>query len=146
MTDDVLLNKTATIERCLRRIRDEYGGDASNLTDDLTRQDAIILNVQRACQAAIDLSMHLARARGLGAPQDSRDGFRLLIEADLLDASLGERLMRMVGFRNIAIHDYQAINLDIVRAVIEKHLVDFEHFAAQALRTSGFQKEGKGPS
>lgn len=141
MADDVLLNKTATIERCLRRIRDEYGDDASNLTDNLTRQDAIILNVQRACQAAIDLSMHLARARGLGAPQDSRDGFRLLIEASLLDRDLGERLMRMVGFRNIAIHDYQALNLAIVQAIIEKHLVDFERFARAALRTSGFQED-----
>ena len=142
MPDDVLLNKTATIERCLKRIRDEYDGDAHNLTDSLTRQDAIILNVQRACQAAIDLSMHLVRARGLGAPQDSRDGFRLLIQAGLLDADLGERLMRMVGFRNIAIHDYQALNLDVVQAIIEKHLTDFERFAGQALRTSGFQAEG----
>ena len=141
MADDLLLNKTATIERCLRRIREEYDGDVRNLTDDLTRQDAIILNVQRACQAAIDLSMHLARARGLGVPQDSRDGFRLLVQAGLLDDALGERLMRMVGFRNVAIHDYQALNLDIVQAIIEKHLVDFERFAEKALRTSGFQEE-----
>ena len=140
MTDNVLLNKTATIERCLKRIRDEYADDASNLTDSLTRQDAIVLNVQRACQAAIDLSMHLARARGLGAPQDSRDGFRLLVGAGLLDAPLGERLMRMVGFRNIAIHDYQALNLDIVQAIVEKHLVDFERFAEGVLRTSGFRE------
>ena len=141
MADDVLLNKTATIERCLRRIRDEYGGDASNLTNNLTRQDAIILNVQRACQAAIDLSMYLARARGLGTPQDSRDGFRLLIEASLLDRDLGERLMRMVGFRSIAIHDYQALNLAIVQALIEKNLVAFERFTQTALRTSGFQED-----
>lgn len=120
--DDVVLNKAAIIERCLRRIRDEYAGDPRRLFEDLTRQDAIVLNLQRACQAAIDLAMHLVRRYRLGVPQDSRDAFSLLIEAGRLEPELGVRLMRMVGFRNslsrtrsgIAVHDYRALSLPIV--------------------------------
>jgi hypothetical protein len=56
--DEIVLNKAATIERCLRRITDEYAGDLANLEEDLTRQDSIILNIQRACEASIDLAMH----------------------------------------------------------------------------------------
>jgi uncharacterized protein YutE (UPF0331/DUF86 family) len=34
----------------------------------------------------------------------------------------------MVGFRNIAVHDYQNLNIEIVVAIVEKHLGDFESF------------------
>jgi hypothetical protein len=54
MADDVLLNKAAAIERAVRRVREEYAGDDSNLLSNETRQDAIILNLQRACEASID--------------------------------------------------------------------------------------------
>lgn len=46
MVDDVIVNKVATIERCLARVREEYGSDERNLRDNLTRQDSIILNLQ----------------------------------------------------------------------------------------------------
>lgn len=139
MVNDVVLNKTAIIERCLKRVREEYADDDANLFDDITRQDAIILNLQRACQAAIDLAMHLVRIRGLGVPQQSREAFSLLVEDGLLEDDLGERLERMVGFRNVAIHNYQALNLEIVKAIITRHLQDFEAFAAIALRAGGFE-------
>lgn len=136
MASDVTLNKAATIERCLKRVREEYAGDSANLTDDLTRQDAIVLNLQRACQAAIDLAMHWVREKQLGAPQTSRDAFEMLVEDGLLEEHLGRRLTRMVGFRNIAIRDYQRLNLAIVEAIITDHLGDFETFAENALRST----------
>jgi uncharacterized protein YutE (UPF0331/DUF86 family) len=33
--------------------------------------------------------------------------------------------MRMVGFRNVAIHDYRSLSLEIVRAIVRSHLGDF---------------------
>ena len=47
MADDVILNKAGIIERCLQRIDDEYADDPSNLYENITRQDAIVLNLQR---------------------------------------------------------------------------------------------------
>ena len=69
MVDDVLLNKVAIIERCLERLEQEYRGHENELEDDLTRQDSIILNLQRCCEAAIDLAMHEVRVHRLGLPQ-----------------------------------------------------------------------------
>lgn len=134
MTDDVTLGKAAIIERCLKRVREEYAGRSENLTDNLTRQDAIVLHLQRACQAAIGLAMHLVSQRRLGPPQRSRDAFTLLSENGLLDEDLARRLEKMVGFRNIATPNYQALDLAIVEAIITRHLADFERFAARALR------------
>jgi uncharacterized protein YutE (UPF0331/DUF86 family) len=133
MVDDVILNKVATIERCLARVREEYGGDERNLRDNLTRQDSIILNLQRACEASIDLAMALVKAHRLGPPQESRHAFDLLQDAGLLDRELTARMARMVGFRNVAVHDYQRLNLDIVKAIIVERLDDFAAFARVAL-------------
>lgn len=122
--DDVLLNKAGIVERCLRRVAEEYRGDPARL-EILTHQDAIVLNLERACQAAIDMAMHLVARDHLGVPQDTADAFRLLAAAGRIDAELAERLRRMLAFRNVAVHEYQALSLGVLRAVVEKHLGNF---------------------
>lgn len=136
MPDDVVLNKAAIIERCVARVREEHKGDARNLTDNLTRQDSIILDLQRACEAAIDLAMHLVRERRLGIPQESRDAFDLLLQAGLIEAGPAGRLKRMVGFRNVAVHDYRKLDLQIVQKIVTDHLDDFLEFTRTVLRAS----------
>jgi len=136
MADDVILNKAAIIERCVKRVRDLYADDDANLFEDITRQDATVLNLQRACEAAIDLAMHLVRRQRLGIPQESREAFSLLAEAGALDPLLAATLARMVGFRNLAVHEYQALQMPIVRAIIREQLADVLEFAAVALRSA----------
>jgi uncharacterized protein YutE (UPF0331/DUF86 family) len=134
MADDVLLNKAAAIERAVRRVREEYAGDDRNLLQDQTRQDAIVLNLQRACESSIDAAMHLVRVRRLGVPQETREAFVLLEQARLLEPQLADRMKKMVGFRNVAIHDYQTLNLEIVRRIVVQHLDDFLAFTQVLLR------------
>lgn len=131
--NDVILNKTTTIERCVKRIHEVYAGNPENLKD-FTKQDSIILNIQRACEASIDLAMHIISERKLGVPRASREGFKLLHEAGIIDAPLAKTLMNMVGFRNIAVHDYQALELDILQSILEKHIDDFKHFTKVMLQ------------
>jgi uncharacterized protein YutE (UPF0331/DUF86 family) len=126
--NDVILNKVTTIERCVKRIHEVYEGNSENLSD-FTKQDSIILNIQRACEASIDIAMHLVSEKKLGVPKTSREGFKLLQEAGLIDEVLAKTLMNMVGFRNIAVHDYQALQLDILEAILDKHIDDFRQFA-----------------
>ncbi len=133
MVDDVLLNKAASIERCLVRVREEYDRDPSTFVTDYTRQDAAILNIQRACEAALDIGQHLIRRDRLGIPQSSRDVFALLAQAGCIDANLAEAMKRMVGFRNIAVHQYQQIQIPIVINIITKHLDDFLQFSKTLL-------------
>lgn len=134
MADDVILNKAAIIERCLKRIEEEYNGNEGTLESNQTRQDSIILNLQRACEAAIDLAMHIISEKRLGMPQESREAFILLEKAGILDASLSKQLQAMVGFRNIAVHNYQQISMDILHAILDKHLDDFRKFISVLLK------------
>lgn len=137
MADDVLLNKIAIIERGLARIREEYLGHEHELEASLTRQDSIVLNLQRACEAAIDLAMHMVRVRALGLPQESREAFVLLQQAGLIDDPLSKRMQAMVGFRNIAVHAYQKLNLPILKSILDARLDDFKAFSAVMMRYAG---------
>jgi len=134
MADDVVLNKAASIERCLQRIKEEFAGDKQNLTANQTKQDAIVLNLQRACETAIDLAMYVVSQRKLGIPQDSRDAFALLQTAGVLSSDLATRMQRMVGFRNIAVHEYTRLNLDVIHAIITKQLDDFRTFSSMIVK------------
>jgi len=134
MADDVILNKATSIERCLQRILEEYAGDDNNLFTNQTKQDAIVLNLQRACETAIDLAMYVVNQRRLGVPQESRDAFTLLQTAGILLPDLATRMQKMVGFRNVAVHEYTRLNLDVVRAIITKQLDDFRTFSSTIVK------------
>lgn len=132
--DDVLINKAATIERCVARAKEEYAVNPDGFATDYTRQDAAILNIQRACEAALDMGQHLIRREKLGIPQSARDVFNLLHQAGWIDAELADVLKRMVGFRNIAVHQYQQLQLPITVSIITKHLDDFLSFSKVLLQ------------
>jgi uncharacterized protein YutE (UPF0331/DUF86 family) len=137
MADDVLVNKAATIERCVARAREEYEADPATFAVNFTRQDAAVLNVQRACEAALDIGQHLVRREHLGVPQSARDVFDLLARGQWIDAELADALKRMVAFRNIAVHDYRSLLLPITVNVITLHLGEFLQFTQAVLRRDG---------
>ena len=126
---DVLRNKAATIERCVARVEEEYYGHESSLRTNFAKQDSIILNLERASQACIDMGTHLIRVKRLGIPQTSRDVFSMLEVAGIIDVKLSQTMQAMVGFRNIAVPDYQKLNLDIVEAIVQQHLKEMLEFS-----------------
>jgi uncharacterized protein YutE (UPF0331/DUF86 family) len=133
MADDVLLNKAASIERCVARAREEYVIDPESFSTNFTRQDAAILNIQRACEAALDMGQHIIRRESLGLPQSARDVFAVLAQAGWIDTSLADAMKRMVGFRNVAVHEYQTLQLPITVSIITKHLDEFSQFSRAML-------------
>jgi len=126
--DDVLLNKAAIIERCLRRVRAEY--EACPELNDFTHVDALTLNIERACQAAIDMAMHRVAVNRLGIPQSAGEAFTLLERAGVIPAEQAKAMRSMIGFRNIAVHQYQELDHGILAWVATKSEVDFVAFGA----------------
>lgn len=131
--DEVLLGKAAIVERCLKRIAEEYVGHEDELTTNFSRQDAIVLNLQRACEACIDSAMHLVRLHRLGIPTESRQAFDMLVRDGLLEAELGRQLVAMVGFRNVAVHNYRELDVEVLRGILEERLDDLRAFVALLL-------------
>lgn len=134
MRDDVLMNKAATIERCVARAREEFDHDPTTFETNFSRQDAAVMNIQRACEAALNIGNHVIRRDRLGLPQSARDVFEILVQANWIDQALADSLKRMVGFRNIAVHDYQKLLLPITVKVITEHLIEFLQYSEQMLK------------
>lgn len=130
----VHLAKVASIQRSIRRAREEFTAAGSQFAVDLTRQDAAVLNVLRACETSIDLAQTLVRERSLGVPTSNRDVFRLLADAGLLPDDLSAHLQRMVGFRNVAVHRYRELDLAILANVITRGLDDLLDFSERVAK------------
>jgi uncharacterized protein YutE (UPF0331/DUF86 family) len=130
---DVGAQKITSLQRCVVRAREAYAAAGAEVRTNYNLQDAAILNVIRACDVAIDLANMAIRTRHLGIPNESRDSFATLVRENIIAPDLGDRLKRMVGFRNLAVHQYRELNLDILDAVVRNNLDDLLTFA-QAVR------------
>lgn len=126
---DIVINKIQSIQRCIARAREEYYANPAGFSGDYTRQDAALLNVLRACEQTIDLANHVIKSDKMGIPTSSGESFDLLAQKGVLDSSLAEKLKRMIHFRNTVVHNYQKIDLEIVKAVLVAGLDDLLAFA-----------------
>lgn len=127
--DDVCFNKAGIMERCLNRIFEEAQADPD--LGHPTHVDALVLNLERVCQAAIDLAMHVVSRDRLGLPQGSAEAFEVLRDCGILSQGTASALAAMVGFRNVAVHAYRSLNLDIVRAIVNKDWRVFPAFVQE---------------
>jgi uncharacterized protein YutE (UPF0331/DUF86 family) len=126
--DDVIINKIQSIQRCIFRAKEEYQFAGKAFQEDFSRQDAAILNITRACEQTIDLANYLIKKHKCGVPTSSRESFDLLAQHKIISTPLSQKLQKMVGFRNIAIHEYQKLNSQIIVAIIENGLEDLLDF------------------
>lgn len=129
----IILNKYESIERCIHRIREEYDNNPENL-DDYRKMDSIVLNLQRSCELVTDIAMYIVSCRKLGIPQEKREAFELLQKNELISKEMSDNMKKMIGFRNIAVHDYKKIDEEILKDVIENHLEDLLEFARSILK------------
>lgn len=134
MTDHILAEKAQSLERCVAQARRYYAGHEDVFETNYLIQDAIILNIQRACQQAISIANRIAKLCRLPLPKESADVFRILAKEGLIAPELSERLAGMVGFRNIAIHEYQELDLGVVRSIVETGLDDLLAFKSAILQ------------
>ncbi|MCK9352707.1 MAG: DUF86 domain-containing protein [Gallionella sp.] len=132
--NDILLGKAEIIERALARVEGTYTRHAGDIDTNIDAQDVIVLNLQRTCEAAIDMAMHLVRLRQLGLPKSSAEAFTLLAQNGLLDAKIAERMKKMVGFRNVAVHDYRELDWSILKSIITRDLQDVRNFSKQIVQ------------
>lgn len=130
----VVEQKIESLRYCVERVQQKCPPDAEALASDPDAQDIVTLNLSRAVQQCVDIGAHLIAQGELPAPETMGQTFDRLAEGGVIDASLAERLKKAVGFRNIAVHSYEAIDWNIVHAICTKHLDDFRVFARVVAR------------
>lgn len=127
--EEVLAQKITSLQRCVARARELRRKADVDFATSYDLQDAAVLNVLRACETAIDLANMWLRHDRLGIPSESREAFAILVRERRIASVLGSRLQNMVGFRNVAVHQYRTLEPKIVAAVIDSGLDDLVAFA-----------------
>jgi uncharacterized protein YutE (UPF0331/DUF86 family) len=130
---DIVINKIQSIQRCIERAREEYMKNPEGFDDDYSRQDAAVLNILRACEQALDLANHIIKAHKMGIPTSSAESFDLLRKKSVIDSALTEKLKKMVHFRNVVIHQYQKMDIEIVKSVIKSDLDNLVAFTEKVM-------------
>lgn len=131
--NEVAALKITSLQRCIARAKQVHATAGDHFSTNYDLQDAAILNIIRACETAIDLANMLVRKKHLGIPTESKDAFRLLARENLIDKQQADSLAAMIGFRNVAVHQYDKLNLDIVESVIRNEIDVLAQFA-EAIR------------
>lgn len=124
---DVAFEKIKQIKRCLERISEKTKNNPDSL-DNLDIQDVFVLNLQRAVQSAIDLASHIISDENLGLPSDMKENFILLKRHNILSEEISKKLQSMVGFRNLCVHDYTSIDVEVLKSILKNHLSDLEEY------------------
>lgn len=129
MDRQVIDQKLESLRRCLLRIQEKFPADAAELQSNFDLQDIIALNLSRAVQLTVDIGSHIISTMNMPAPETMGQTFEILAQQNVLPANVADQLKKSVGFRNIAVHNYEAINWQIVHSIVREHLQDFTEFA-----------------
>ena len=129
MDKEVLETKLEALIRCVHRIKDQNISTLEELESNLDKQEIIILNLQRAVQICVDIGNHILLDYKTPTPSTMADTFKYLAENKLITEQNALDLGHAVGFRNIAVHQYENIDCNIVFSIITNHLEDFKKFA-----------------
>jgi hypothetical protein len=104
----------------------------------LTRADIkAAISASTRSTASSPGSLFVVAAEGYGLPVAIGEAFSLLEKDGVIDATLAEKLRKMVGFRNIAVHDYQTIDPRVVESIVSTRLDDLRVFAAKVAERFG---------
>lgn len=129
MDREIVEQKLESLRRSLQRIETKCPPDPQTLVANIDLQDIVALNLSRAVQICVDIGTHLIAGMEVPPPDTMGQTFDVLAQQGILDDTLAIRLKKAVGFRNIAIHNYERINWMIVHSIARHHLVDFTEFA-----------------
>lgn len=139
MDREVVLQKLESLRRCVLRVAEKCPAEAETLAREVDLQDIVTLNLSRAVQMCVDVAAHLIASSQAPAPASMGQTFELLGQQGIVPTELAQRLQRAVGFRNIVIHNDEAIDWQVVHALARDHLGDFAAFARAIVEHLGKQ-------
>jgi uncharacterized protein YutE (UPF0331/DUF86 family) len=137
---DAILSKISIVNNCLTTIKNITNGKKESL-DDIITQDVFVLNLQRAVQACIDTASIIISIKGFKLPSKYKQSFDILRENKIIDSSLADKMKKMIGFRNIAVHDYKQLDINILKSILSNNLIDFEEFTSVIFKYINTDKE-----
>ena len=131
MDQVILAQKLESLRRCIQRVEEKTPSDVSQLIQDPDVQDILVLNLTRAVQLCVDIGSHVISESDEVAPATMGDVFSTLEKLGAITPGTCQSMRKSVGFRNVAVHNYDVINWEIVFAICQTFLTDFRRFSRE---------------
>lgn len=129
MVDKSLIGrKLERAQSYLKRIRFKKDPGISLFVKDSDLQSIILFNLIQAIQACVDMGSHIISDSEWETPSTQAEIFEILASKKVITKPLAKKMIRMVGFRNRIVHEYEKTDMKIVHTVWKKHIADIESF------------------
>jgi len=129
----ILEKKVDSILRSIERVKSRTPKDIEAFLEDIDAQDIVTLNLTRIIQSCVDIAMHIIASSNAETAQTMSESFDILKNLKIIDNEIATKLKKSIGFRNIAVHNYGELDLELTFTIAQKHLNDFKYFIKQIL-------------
>jgi uncharacterized protein YutE (UPF0331/DUF86 family) len=119
----------AALDAAVQQLR-RHAGRSLDALKDLDEAWAIQRGLQVCVQNCLDIATHIAAAAGRDVP-DYSSAIDRLSELGVLPAAFARRFRPVAGFRNVLVHGYLDVDLEVVHRILNERLVDFSTFARE---------------
>lgn len=84
--------------------------------------------LQLSIQSIIDIAHLLIIEFGLPRPEDNYEAISILFGKKIISESLVEKIAKMVGLRNLLVHQYGKLDRKIIYKILQENIADLEEF------------------
>ncbi|MFH1662188.1 MAG: DUF86 domain-containing protein [Candidatus Falkowbacteria bacterium] len=103
--------------------------DRQRFLTDKIAQDAICRNLQIIIEASLTIGEMIIAKNDLEKPEGNDDIFDILAQGKIYPKKFSEQLWGVGGFRNVLVHNYVKLDLDLVYDNLEKGIPTFKKYA-----------------
>ena len=123
---DVIRRKLKELESNLIFLKQvSFDVNKDNLKEDMIRYWGIERGIQICIECVIDISNILISVTDNDKPSTYRETMITLSQIVVIPEKFSKKLSKMVGFRNILVHDYTKIDEDMIIYILKNELEDF---------------------
>jgi len=129
------------LDQALQTLRKHQGRPVDALQSDREELWVVERGLQLCTQNVLDVATHLAASAGRDVP-DYGTAIDQLADLGVLPGEFAARFRPVAGFRNVIVHGYLDVDLEIVHRMLNERLDDFAEFARQVSRYLDSRAEG----
>jgi uncharacterized protein YutE (UPF0331/DUF86 family) len=129
LDDRVVRRHLLALRRAVLALERHTGQAVSLLRESADERWAVERGLQLCAQNALDVATHIAAARGRDVP-DYASAIDAIAEVGALPPDFAASFRDVAGFRNILVHGYLEVDLDVLHRVLNSRLQEFTTFAA----------------
>ncbi|MGM0438335.1 MAG: type VII toxin-antitoxin system HepT family RNase toxin [Bacillota bacterium] len=126
--EKVVIEKLKELNKYLKQLRKYEGVSKNDLAEDIDKLWTVERGLQLSIQIILDIGSHILAEKGIMIEKYS-DVFIELAKLDIIPEDFSDKIKGMAGFRNVLVHEYADVDVDVVTKVLNNSLDDFEQFA-----------------